>query len=401
MTRTPGRDRVSELGTVQAQIEQQLQQALRDGYRIERELGAGGMGTVLLAEDLRHGRKVAIKVLRPEVAASMGTERFLREIRIAAGLQHPNILSLIDSGQAGQLLYYVMPYVEGSTLRVRLARDGELPIDEALRLLREIADALAYAHGRGIVHRDVKPENVLFMAGHAQLADFGVAMALGALAAGAHATTHGLAVGSPAYMAPEAAADAATTDSRADVYAFGVMAYEILAGRHPFPGVGAAQLMLAHLTRQPRPLCEVRPSVAAELNDLVMRCLEKRPADRWQSAAEIAQRLDAILASSGTLASPARPHDVTLGRFRLTEAVCRKLRRSSFNPRMIGDEMEYLDNGARSDVLVCFVHACGLEGADFEPHLRALPYRGIAPTLYGYELSRRRRFPLPLDDHLV
>ena len=178
---------------VPEQTEQELQRALRDGYRIEHELGAGGMGTVFLAEDLRHGRKVAVKVLRPEIAASMGTERFLREIRIAAGLQHPNILSLIDSGDTGKLLYYVMPYVAASTLRVRLARDGELPIDEALRTLREISDALAYAHGRGIVHRDIKPENVLFMAGHVQLADFGIAKALGELAAGVNATAGGVA----------------------------------------------------------------------------------------------------------------------------------------------------------------------------------------------------------------
>ena len=383
------------------QTEQELQRALRDGYRIERELGAGGMGTVFLAEDLRHGRKVAVKVLRPEIAASMGTERFLREIRIAAGLQHPNILSLIDSGDTGSLLYYVMPYVAASTLRVRLARDGELPIDEALRTLREISDALAYAHGRGIVHRDIKPENVLFMAGHVQLADFGIAKALGELAAAVNATAGGVAMGSPAYMAPEAASDAATTDYRADIYAFGVLAYEILAGQHPFPGVGARQMIFAHMTRQAQPLCEVRPSVTGELNDLVMRCLEKRPADRWQSAAEIVRRLDAILSSSSGVSAPARTHDVTVGRFRLTEAVCRKLRRSSFNPKMLGDELEYLDNGARSDVLVCFLHACGLEGSDFEAHLRALPYRGIAPTLYGYEPSRRRRFPLPLDDHLV
>jgi pimeloyl-ACP methyl ester carboxylesterase len=381
--------------------EQELQQALRDGYRIERELGAGGMGTVFLAEDLRHGRKVAVKVLRPEIAASMGTERFLREIRIAAGLQHPHILSLIDSGETGNLLYYVMPYVEGSTLRVRLARDGELPIDEALRVLREVSDALAYAHGRGIVHRDVKPENVLFMAGHAQLADFGIAKALGDLAAGMSSTAGGIAVGSPAYMAPEAATDAATTDYRADIYAFGVMAYEILAGQHPFAGSGPSQMILAHLTRQAPPLSEVRPSVAAELNDLVMRCIEKRPADRWQSATEIGRRLDAILASAGANASSVRAHDVTIGRFRLTEAVCRKLRRSSFIPKMLGDEMEYLDNGARSDVLVCFLHAIGMDGADFESHLRSLPYRAIAPTFYGYEPSRRRRFPLPLDDHLV
>ena len=384
------------------QTERQLQDALGDGYRIEHELGAGGMGTVFLAEDLRHGRRVAIKVLRPEIAASMGTERFHREIRIAARLQHPNILSLIDSGAAGRLLYYVMPYVEGSTLRVRLVRDGELPVGEALRILREIADALAYAHGRAVVHRDLKPENVLFMAGHAQLADFGIAKALGDLGAGGEVTSGGIVVGSPGYMAPEAVAGTAAADHRVDLYAFGVLAYETLAGQHPFSGVEPGQMILAHLTREPQPLGGLRPSVSAELNQLVMRCLEKRPADRWQSAEEIARRLDAMLASfSGTAAAPARRHDPTVGRFRLTEGICRQLRRSSFSPRMIGDEMEYLDNGARSDVLVCFVHACGLDGADFEPHLRSLPFRGIAPTLYGFEPARRRRFTLPLDDHLV
>jgi serine/threonine protein kinase len=382
-------------------IEQQLQDALRDGYLVERELGAGGMGTVFLAQDLRHRRNVAIKVLKPEVAASMGAERFHREIQVAAALQHPNILSLIDSGAAGALLYYVMPYVEGSTLRARLARDGELPIDEALRLLREIAEALAFAHGRGIVHRDLKPENVLFMAGHAQLADFGVAKALGDLGVGMAATTAGTVLGSPGYMAPEAASGDSATDHRADIYAFGVLGYEILAGQHPFPAAGHRQMILAHLTRDPQPLQSLRPNVSAELNALIMRCLEKRPADRWQSAAVIARQLDAMLAGSGANASRERTHDVTLRRFRLTEAVCGRLQRSSFNPKMIGDEIEYLDNGVRSDVLVCFVHGCGLDAADFEPHLRSLPYRGIAPTLYGFEPSRRRRFTLPLDDHIA
>jgi serine/threonine protein kinase len=385
---------------VSQHTEQDLQLALRGTYRIERELGAGGMGTVFLAEDLRHGRKVAIKVLRPEVSASTGTERFLREIRIAAGLQHPNILGLIDSGEAGTLLYYVMPYVEGSTLRVRLVRDGELPIDEALRILREIAEALDFAHCRGIVHRDIKPENVLFMAGHAQLADFGIAKALGDLAPGGNETGRGLAMGSPAYMAPEAAADAATADSRADIYAFGIVAYEILAGQHPFGDAGTSQMLVSHLTRKVQPLHEVRASVSPELSELIMRCLEKRPADRWQSAAEIARRLDTVNANMAPAAAPGR-HELTLARLRLTESVCRKLSRSSLNPRMIGDELEYLDNGVRSDILVCFVHACGLEGADFESHLRAMPYRGIAPTLYGYELTRRRRLPLPIDDHLA
>jgi serine/threonine protein kinase len=381
-------------------IEDQIRSALHGTYRVEREIGAGGFGTVYLAEDLRHGRKVAIKLLRPEVAASAGAERFLREIRIVASLQHPNILGLIDSGVTDGLLYYVMPYVEGSTLRVRLAREGGLGIDEAVRLLREVAEALAHAHERGVVHRDVKPENVLFMAGHALLADFGVAKALVDRAAAAEATEIGMAVGSPAYMAPEAAAGE-SVDRRTDVYAFGVLAYEVLGGQHPFFGTSPVQMMLAHLTREVPPLRGLRPDLPAELDALVMRCLAKDPGDRWQSAGEIARRLELVPLSGATAAARWGAHDVTVGRFRLTESVCRKLRRESFSPKMIGDEIEYLDNGARSNVLVFFVHAIGLDGADFEAHLRSLPFRGIAPTLYGFEPSRRRRFTLPLDDHLV
>jgi serine/threonine-protein kinase len=383
-------------------IELQLQEALRERYRVDRELGAGGMGTVFLAEDLRHGRKVAIKVLQPQIAAAAGTDRFLREIRIAATLQHPGVLALIDSGEAGDLLYYVMPYVEGSSLRVRLAREGELPLDEALRLLREIAEALAHAHAHGVVHRDVKPENVLFTAGHAQLADFGIAKALGDLDAVEEAslTRPGLAIGSPAYMAPEAAAGDAAADHRADIYGFGVLAYEVLAGSHPFAGSSPAQMMRAHVAVEAAPLQRVRPGVAPELADLVMRCLAKLPAERWQSAAEVARRLDGILASS-IAGSTSRRHDLSTGHFRLTERVCLRLRRESFDPRMIGDEIEYLDNGVRSDVLVCFLHPIGLDGGDFEPHLRALPYRGVAPTFYGFEPSRRRRFALPVADHLT
>ena len=381
-------------------IEDQIRSALRETYRVEREIGSGGFGTVYLAEDLRHGRRVAVKVLRPEVAASAGAERFLREIRIVASLQHPNILGLIDSGATDGLLYYVMPYVEGSTLRVRLAREEELAIDESVRLLREIAEALAHAHERGVIHRDVKPENVLFMAGHALLADFGIAKALADRTPATEATQAGMAIGSPGYMAPESAAGG-TADHRADVYAFGVLAYELLAGQHPFFGLSPAQMVLAHMTREAPPLRQLRPNVSAELDTIVMRCLAKAPGDRWQSAAEVARRLDLVLMSGDGSTARWGAHEVTVGRFRLTEAVCRKLRRESFNPKMIGDEIEYLDNGVRSPVLVFFIHAIGLESADFEPHLRSLPYRGIAPTLYGFEPLRRRRFALPLEDHLV
>jgi pimeloyl-ACP methyl ester carboxylesterase len=209
-----------------------------------------------------------------------------------------------------------------------------------------------------------------------------------------------MAIGSPGYMAPETAAGE-SADHRADVYAFGVLAYEVLAGQHPFFGISPARMVLAHLTQEVPPLRQLRPHVPAELDALVMRCLAKAPGDRWQSAAEVARRLELVLVSGGGATLRRSAPEVTVGRFRLTEAVCRKLRRESFSPKMIGDEIEYLDNGVRSNVLVFFVHAIGLDAGDFEPHLRSLPHRGIAPTLYGFEPSRRRRFTLPLEDHLV
>ncbi len=211
-----------------------LTTALSGRYDIERELGAGGMATVYLAQDRRHERRVALKVLRPELAATLGPERFLREIRIAANLTHPHILPVHDSGEAGGFLYYVMPYIEGESLREKLEREGELPVDEAVRILREIADALAHAHGRGVVHRDIKPDNVLISGRHAMVMDFGVAKAVSEATGREKLTTAGVALGTPSYMAPEQASADPTTDHRADIYALGAMAYELLAGRPPF-----------------------------------------------------------------------------------------------------------------------------------------------------------------------
>jgi serine/threonine protein kinase len=386
-----------------------LGRILGEAYVVERELGAGGMGTVYLASDLRHRRKVAVKVLRPEIAVQVGRERFLREIRIAAGLQHPGILGLIDSGGEGALLYYVMPYVDGGTLRLRLLRDGELPLAEGVRLLREIAEALAYAHSRSVLHRDIKPENVLFVAGHPLLADFGLAKAAGEVeeqsapdalsptTAVDALSTAGVVLGSPGYMAPEVLSGGDTADRRADLYAFGVLAYEVLTGRHPFAGAAGAELLRAHVGREPAPPRTLRPQLPAELDQLVSACLAKLPGDRPASAEEVVRRLEEV-AGAGI---GGREHELTLQRFKLTEAVCRQLQRSSFSPRMIGDEIELLDNGVRSNVLVCFINAWGLDGTDFEPHLRSLPWRGIAPTLFGYEAARQRRFALPLVDHLA
>ena len=215
-----------------------LHAALAGRYTIERELGRGGMATVYLGHDPKHDRPVAIKVLRPELAASVGAERFLREIQIAAHLQHPHILALHDSGEADGVLYYVMPYVEGESLRQKLDRDGALPIGEAVRILSEVVDALAYAHAHGIVHRDIKPENVLLSGRHALVTDFGIAKAVTDAAAAPSLTTVGVALGTPAYMAPEQATADPKVNYRADIYAAGVLAFELLTGHPPFAGLG-------------------------------------------------------------------------------------------------------------------------------------------------------------------
>ena len=275
-----------------------LSAALADRYRIERELGQGGMATVYLAEDLKHDRKVAVKVLREDLSASLGQERFLREIKVAAALQHPHILPLYDSGEAGGLLFYVMPYVDGQSLREKLSREGELPVGDAVRILRDIADALTEAHRHGVVHRDLKPENVMLRGRHALVMDFGVAKALSE-ATGKHAlTTTGIALGTPTYMSPEQAVADPHVDHRADLYAFGVVAYELLAGLPPFSGANPQQVLAAHVTTAAAPVSTHR-SMPPALAALIMRCLEKRPADRPQSAEELIPQLEAVLTPSG------------------------------------------------------------------------------------------------------
>ncbi|HSA57613.1 MAG TPA: serine/threonine-protein kinase [Gemmatimonadaceae bacterium] len=281
--------------------------ALSDRYRIQRELGAGGMATVYLAEDLKHHRPVAIKVLHPDIANTIGPERFLREIEIAAGLHHPHILPLYDSGEAAGFLFYVMPYVEGESLGRKLAREGELPVADAVRILRDVADALAKAHAQGLVHRDIKPDNVLLADRHALVADFGVARAVSQAAAGTTLTSVGVALGTPAYMAPEQAAADPNVDHRADIYAFGCLGYEMLTGAPPFTGHGAPQVLAAHMTTAPVRVTQHRAAVPEPLAQLVMRCLEKKPADRWQSAAELVTQLETMLTpGSGTAATRAQ-----------------------------------------------------------------------------------------------
>ena len=276
--------------------------ALSSSYRIEREVGRGGMATVYLAEDLKHHRPVAVKVLHPELAAALGHERFLREVEIAARLQHPHILTLIDSGEADGFVYYVMPFVDGKSLRARITREHELPVADVVRIMREVADALSEAHAHGVVHRDIKPDNVLLRGQHVVIADFGVAKAVSE-ATGVHEVTSvGVTLGTPTYMAPEQAAGDPAIDHRADIYALGVMAYEMLTGAPPFTGVTAQAVLAAHMTLQPEPIASRRAAVPAALSAVIMRCLEKRPADRWQSVNDLLAQLDVVATpGSGTL----------------------------------------------------------------------------------------------------
>src|SRR5881409_165098 len=272
-------------------VREALSAALGDRYRIERVLGRGGMATVYVAEDLRHRRQVAIKVLRPDVAAAIGAERFLREIAIAARLTHPHVLPLIDSGQAAGSLYYVMPYVRGESLRQRLAREGRLALKDALRIARELGAGLDYAHREGFIHRDVKPENVLLADGHAVIADFGIARAI-CQAGGEHVTEVGLAIGTPEYMSPEQAAGDRELDGRCDVYAFACVVYEMLAGEPPFSGASARAIVARHLSEPPQPLRARRPDAPAAVEQALARALAKDPADRFPSVAEFATALE-------------------------------------------------------------------------------------------------------------
>ena len=277
-----------------------LQAALGGAYRLERELGGGGMSRVFLAVEASLGRRVVIKVLPPEMAAAVQTERFQREIQVAASLQHPHIVPLLTAGAAGELLYYVMPFIEGESLGDRLAREGALPVPESARILREVVDGLAHAHARGVVHRDIKPGNVMLSGRHAMVTDFGVAKAVTASsAAGSSLTSLGVALGTPAYMAPEQAVADPATDHRADIYAVGVVAYEMLAGRKPYEAPTPQAMLAAHITGSPDPVSRYRASIPPALAATVMRCLEKHPADRWQSAADLGQALEAAVTPSG------------------------------------------------------------------------------------------------------
>jgi rhodanese-related sulfurtransferase/tRNA A-37 threonylcarbamoyl transferase component Bud32 len=267
-----------------------LNAVIADRYAIEREAGRGGMATVYEARDVKHGRRVAIKVLEPELAAVLGAERFLREIEIVARLSHPHILALYDSGEANGQLYYVMPFVEGDTLRSRLDRERQLAVEDAVRIVAEVAAALDYAHRCGVVHRDVKPENILLQDGHALVADFGIALAV-SRAGGDRLTGTGLSLGTPFYMSPEQAVGDRAIDARSDVYSLGCVLYETLAGEPPFTGPTPQAVVARILTEQPRELRAVRPNVSPALQQVVMRALARLPADRYASVAAFAEAL--------------------------------------------------------------------------------------------------------------
>jgi eukaryotic-like serine/threonine-protein kinase len=291
-----------------------LKAALADRYEIERVVGIGGMATVYLARDVRHDRSVALKVLSPELAAGIGPERFLREIRTTANLSHPHILPLFDSGEECGFLYYVMPYVVGESLRARLDRERQLPIADALRVSREVADALSYAHAHGVVHRDVKPENILLEEGHAVVADFGIARAAwdaGVAGAGSghgdRLTGTGVAVGTAAYMSPEQAAGSGEVDGRSDLYSLGCVLYEMLAGHPPFTGPSAESIVFQHLSAAPPPITGLRPAVPGPVATALERALAKTPADRFNPVALFAEALGPeASASSSTAAPPSR-----------------------------------------------------------------------------------------------
>ena len=281
-----------------------LADLLRDRYTIGHELGHGGMAVVYLAQDLERNRPVALKVVRPGTVASLGPERFLREIRLTAQLEHPNILPLLDSGNAAGQLWYTMPYVEGETLRERLKREVQLPADEAVRIAREIASALDYAHQQSIVHRDIKPENILFSGGHAVVADFGIAKALGE-AAGSRLTETGLVIGTAAYMSPEQAAGE-PVDARTDIYSLGCVLYESLAGEPPFTGPTGQALVMKRLAGPPRSLRIVRPDVPIAVDVAIQRALAPEPEERLASAAELIRALSELSAVEAVPPPPPR-----------------------------------------------------------------------------------------------
>jgi serine/threonine-protein kinase len=306
------------------ELRDQLQASLGDAYRLDRELGGGGMSRVFVAQEGALDRRVVVKVLPPELTGTLSLERFRREIQLAARVHHPHVVPVLLVGQADGLMYYTMPYIEGESLRERLDREGRLPIEDVIRIMRDVADALSHAHALGVVHRDVKPDNILLVRHHALVTDFGVAKALRQSRPGeerrrqGRTPSHGMALGTPAYMAPEQAAADPTIDHRADIYALGCVAYEMLAGKPPFSGRPAQKILAAQVVERPVPISKLRPDVSPTLAALVMRCLEKNPAQRWSDADDLTDELNTLMAHSISLArtggQPAVPAPISTWR---------------------------------------------------------------------------------------
>jgi serine/threonine-protein kinase len=283
----------------------ELEAALGGAYAIGQELTGGGMSHVFVATERALGRKVVIKVLPPDFAAGVNRDRFQREIQLAARLQHPHIVPLLSAGEHGRLLWYTMPYIEGESLRTQIDRRGRLPVREVLRLISDVAEALAFAHGQGVIHRDIKPGNVLVQQGHALVTDFGVAKALSAALPSGAGTSTGMAIGTPSYMAPEQLASDPAADHRVDIYALGLLAYELLTGASPFEGPSPRETMAAQLTRIPPPLDSANPEVSPQLARIVSSCLQKDPARRPASAEDVVRQLEEL--SSGTVTARRQP----------------------------------------------------------------------------------------------
>ena len=279
----------------------QLRRTVGAAYDIERELSGGGMSRVFVATERALGRRVVIKVLPPDLSAGVNMERFRREIQLAAQLHHPHIVPLLSTGEGDGILYYTMPFIEGESLRQAIERGGRFSVSEVVRVLHDVVDALAYAHGRGVIHRDIKPANILRLGSHSLVTDFGVAKALSAAMPISGLTTAGIAIGTPAYMAPEQLAGDPAADHRLDLYAVGLLAYELLIGSSPFSSSSPQATMAAQLTRVPEPLHELRPEIPRELSELIMRCLEKVPDDRPQTAIELQRQLDGVSTPRGAV----------------------------------------------------------------------------------------------------
>ena len=372
---------------------------LDERYRILETLGEGGMGTVYLAQDLRHDRRVAIKKIRGDFIDEDALQRFELEIKLTSGLQHPRILPLLDSGMADGALFYVMPYIDGESLEQRLAREGQLPIDDALRVARHVADALDCAHSRDVVHRDIKPANIMLSAGHALVMDFGIARALTATTASL--TSSGVAIGTPPYMSPEQAADATAVDARSDIYALGCVLYEMIVGHPPFTGRTVESIVRQHLTAYPPDARMHRPSTSREVSAMIQRALAKSPADRFQSAREFVQALETATTGLGApAASRSGVHKAFLviaaylaGSWGVLALVDRVAETVSLPPWTVPFALVLLLVGLLVVVATTIVQATGSRlGASTTAHLRATAYRRSTGSSGPGTPSRRDRF---------